>query len=109
MKTFIRSAAVFAAFVSLMLSTEAFNASAQEAARGATPSKTVRFADLDMSKPAGAETLYDRIRSAARFVCRGMTEIDAGKCRANAVEAAVEGVGSPLLTELHVAKTRAET
>jgi len=109
MKTFIRPAAVFAAFGSLMLSTVAFNASAQEAARNATPTKTVSFADLDMSKPAGAETLYDRISSAARFVCRGLAEIDAGRCRADAVEAAVEGVGSPLLTELHFAKTRAET
>ena len=35
------------------------------------PTLTVNFADLDLSKPAGAETLYQRIRAAARTVCGG--------------------------------------
>ena len=33
------------------------------------PTVTVSFADLDLSKPAGAETLYQRIQAAARTVC----------------------------------------
>lgn len=109
MKTLVRPAAFFAAIVSLLPSAAVLGASAAEVARGSTPSKTVSFADLDMSKPAGAETLYNRIRSAARFVCRGLANLDAGKCRADAVEAAVEGVGSRLLTELHATKTNSET
>ena len=35
------------------------------------PTVTVSFADLDLSKPTGAETLYQRIQAAARTVCGG--------------------------------------
>jgi len=34
------------------------------------PSQTVKYGDLDIAKPAGAATLYGRIVSAARNVCR---------------------------------------
>jgi UrcA family protein len=33
------------------------------------PSVTVRYADLDLSRVAGAQTLYKRIKGAARSVC----------------------------------------
>jgi len=33
------------------------------------PRVTVRFADLDLSRPEGAQTLYNRLRSAAGQVC----------------------------------------
>ena len=35
----------------------------------AIPAKTVRFDDLDITKPAGAQILYHRIQAAARQVC----------------------------------------
>ena len=37
---------------------------------GDLPAKTVRFADLDLTTAVGAQTLYGRIRTAARIVCR---------------------------------------
>jgi UrcA family protein len=47
------------------------------------PRVTVRFGDLDLSKPQGAETLYRRIRSAARQVCAPLDGGDlASKMRA---------------------------
>lgn len=69
------------------------------------PSKTVRYGDLDLSKRAGAETLYDRIKSAARSVCSGEMPAYFADCRAKAVEEAVAGVGNTLLAAVHRAAT----
>ena len=63
--------------------------------------KVVRFKDLDLSTAVGAETLYERIEAAARFVCRGAPYMEARDCRARAVEEAVNAVGSPLLSSVH--------
>ncbi len=72
------------------------------------PSKTVRFADLDMSKVAGVETLYSRIRAAARSVCQGEVREFYAECRAKAVDEAVAGVGNTLLAAIHRAATAGE-
>ena len=40
-----------------------------QAADDALPSKRVSYADLDISKPAGAKVLYGRIVRAANEVC----------------------------------------
>jgi UrcA family protein len=69
------------------------------------PSRTVRFADLDLSKKAGAETLYQRIRAAARSVCYGQSPQFSAECRATAVSEAVAGVGNSLLAAAHRAAT----
>lgn len=69
------------------------------------PSRTVHFADLDLSKRAGAETLYDRIRAAARSVCSGEIQMFYADCRAKAVDEAVAGVGNTLLAAVHRAAT----
>jgi UrcA family protein len=68
---------------------------------GEVATKTVKFADLDISTAAGAEALYERIVKAARVVCR-----DAGlnfviECQTRAIADAVSGVGSPLLSSVH--------
>ena len=68
---------------------------------GEIATKTVKFADLDISTAAGAEALYERIVRAASVVCR-----DAGlslvvKCQKQAISDAVSGVGSPLLSSVH--------
>jgi UrcA family protein len=68
---------------------------------GEVASKTVRFKDLDLSTAAGAQTLYERIAAAARFVCRGEHYTLARECRVRAVADAVGGVGSPLLSSIH--------
>jgi UrcA family protein len=76
---------------------------------GFHPSKTVLAADLDAAKPEDVQTLYDRIRSAARIVCR--REYSAAwdlkrifhrqQCFERAVDQTVAEVGVPQLTALH--------
>ena len=67
--------------------------------------ETVRFADLNLARPAGADELYRRIQQAARDVCEpnGSAGYPSGyqKCRSNAIARAVADVGAPLLTEHH--------
>lgn len=69
------------------------------------PSVTVKYADLDLAKPADAETLYTRLQSAAQKVCRGEVSAFYSDCRAIAMDEAVEGVRSPLLSAVHRAAT----
>jgi len=73
------------------------------------PRETVRFADLDLTHPAGAQELYRRIKEAARNVCQPNDSVvyPSGyqECRSSAIERAVTDVGAPLLTEHHRAMT----
>ena len=70
---------------------------------------TVRFGDLDLSTAAGAKTLYQRIRGAARTVCGEEEDYDLGldsrrywnRCYQSAVNGAVDKVHSPLLRAVH--------
>jgi UrcA family protein len=68
--------------------------------------RIVRFDDLDISTAAGAQALYERIRSAARVVCRQETYPLVDECRASAVENGVRAVGSPLLASIHRSATQ---
>ncbi|MBI1733384.1 MAG: UrcA family protein [Gammaproteobacteria bacterium] len=79
------------------------------------PTVTVSFADLDLSKPEGAATLYGRLHQAAKQVCgtqgRRLDEIVQWKaCYASAIGEAVKMVDQPSLTAHHQARqgTRAE-
>jgi UrcA family protein len=71
-------------------------------------SETVKFADLNVDSQAGVETLYTRLRSAARRVC---SETDptrqyaATECTRNSLARAVEKVNLPLLTAYYQTKT----
>ena len=65
----------------------------------------VRFGDLDVSAPAGAERLYRRLSIASRDVCGDESEIvdlqqlaDIRACRSEALEDAVARVDRPMLT-----------
>ena len=70
------------------------------------PSKTVKFADLNITSQAGAKVLYGRIRAAARDVCRVSTVGDpimrpaVSACIEKAIDKAVKDVNSPVLTSL---------
>jgi UrcA family protein len=73
----------------------------------------VSYADLDLSTQAGATTLYNRIRSAARTVC-GYDDAPYGhfafkRCFKQAVGDAVAKVNSPQLTALHQGTSPAVT
>lgn len=84
-------------------------------AYGAEPkvkSQAVSYADLDLSKPAGAQTLYKRIQKAARRVCGPVdnyTFITPAKafrqCYEQSIAEAVAQVDRPSLTALHKVET----
>lgn len=71
------------------------------------PSKVVRFNDLDITKPAGAKILYDRIKAAAAEVCQPpmsreplSTVAVHRNCVQKAIDNAVMKVNSDVLTDL---------
>jgi UrcA family protein len=81
--------------------------SATAGAADGPPSEVVRYADLNISDPAGALTLYHRIQAAARRVCLLDAASDIHSfggqrgCYRQAVEAAVKGVDSAALSQIH--------
>ena len=73
--------------------------------------QTVGYADLNISQMAGAKVLYRRIESAARQVCPidDPRNLSAREAHDNyvkqAVENAVKGVNSPMLSSLHAGRS----
>ena len=76
-----------------------------------TEAVAVSFAELDLSKPAGAEALYDRLQRAAQEVC-GINErfyspyyiagsAERRACYQDALDRAVAQLDEPLVTEQH--------
>jgi UrcA family protein len=94
--------AIFSSFAALLA-----------AADGLDPLRvTVKFGDLDVSRPQGAAVLYDRIREAAEKVCPPF-EVDSRKARIRrdqcinkAISEAVTKVGQPELSAVYSAKQR---
>ena len=87
----------------------AYSASAEPKAK----QQTVSFADLDLSKPAGAQTLYKCIKAAARRVCGPVDRYTfvtpaqtSRQCYEQAIADAVAQVDRPSLTALHREETR---
>lgn len=85
---------------------------AGEPAASTEPNIKVKFRDLDLSKPEGAATLYQRIERSARLVCTDSSSpYDAGRvetfqrCYQGAIQDAVASIDQPLLTALHRAKS----
>ncbi len=84
------------------------SALAQERRDSSDRTMTVRYSDLNISTEAGAMTLYQRIRGAARSVCGEQgyeLGLDAWRnwnsCFQGAVDGAVEKVHSPVLNAVH--------
>lgn len=73
-------------------------------------SRSVYYGDLNLSSAAGVQTLYVRIRSAARAVCPGSNTADIksktvrNECIAKAIDEAVQEVNQPALAALHGVK-----
>jgi UrcA family protein len=69
--------------------------------------ETVKFADLNLSTPAGVGVLYGRIHAAARRVCDQPAGELAGttRCMAKAESEAIAKVNVPLLTAFYQNKT----
>lgn len=76
------------------------------AVEDAPPTKTVKYDDLDITKPAGAKTLYRRIQAAAVEVCPVLMSRELEllpiehRCIEQAIDAAVRSVNAPALTQL---------
>ena len=67
--------------------------------------RVVPYADLDLSREAGAKTLYARLVAAAREVCEPdffamNPSVGKAHCMENALGSAVASVNAPTLTEL---------
>jgi UrcA family protein len=58
----------------------------------------VRYADLDLTQPAGAQELYYRIQYAAHNVCQTYDRRTDRDCVKHSITRAVADVGAPLLT-----------
>lgn len=78
------------------------------AAGDEVPRLTVSYADLDLTRAEGAQTLYRRLRSAARQVCDAGYDMRAlaeraryRACVEKAVEEAVRTIDRDVLTALH--------
>ncbi len=78
--------------------------SPSQAAEG-PQSRTVQFADLDLTREEGAAALFSRVRSAAKSVCDGYISRDLIRrqlyidCYATAMSNAVATVNEPALTD----------
>jgi len=102
--------AVPCALLSILLGSLSLSASAVET--GDVVKKTVRFADLNLTRSAGVAALYSRIELAAEEVCevahaRGVDSIThAKRCKDRAIAQAVADVNVPLLTSYHLAQTK---
>jgi UrcA family protein len=106
-QTTIRAATFFLAGAITLCALQAV----ARAADDGLPTRTISYADLDISKPAGAKVLYGRIRSAANQVCDysaywemslRQTQHD---CVEKAIDKAVKQVDSPALSALRPTKS----
>jgi UrcA family protein len=67
-------------------------------------SRTVKFADLDMSNPSSAHALYRRIRAAAQVVCSYhffVTDTDKARCVRDATADAVTKINQSALSAVY--------
>ena len=75
--------------------------------------RTVKYGDLDLTRSAGAATLYSRIQNAANAVCEPAISSGAResilltrRCVAESIARAVADVNAPALTSYHLSKTK---
>jgi UrcA family protein len=72
-------------------------------------SRTVKFADLNMSNPSSAHVLYRRIRAAAQVVCSYYffaTDTDRARCVRDATADAVTRINQPALSTVYNANAK---
>ena len=79
------------------------------AADPSAESRTVKFADLDISNPSGAHVLYRRSRAAAQVVCSYYffaTDTDKARCVRDATADAVTRLNQPALSAVYNANNK---
>ena len=97
------AAAIFGALASSFSAVSAANASSE------STSLKVKSADLNISSPAGARVLYDRIRAAAESACSYYwfeRDADQVRCIQDAIANAVTRVNRPTLSAVYNAKNK---
>jgi UrcA family protein len=97
----LRGLTATAIFGALAASFSAGSAAAPIAADTSSVSITVKFADLNISKPSGARVLYRRIRTAALDACSYYwfkSDADAARCVHDAIASAVTKINRPELS-----------
>lgn len=80
------------------------------AADPSSASRTVKFADLNISSPSNAHVLYRRILAAAQVVCSYIpfaTDADKARCVRDAIADAVIKIDQPELSAVYNAKNNA--
>ena len=88
------------------LAAAAYAAAPANAADSAAPqlAHPVSFSDLDLTRTADAQTLYQRIKTAADAVCSPLDgaqireKVNRSACVNDAIERAIKQVNEPLLT-----------
>jgi UrcA family protein len=105
LQTFCRAFLTYSTAMLLACALVASNARADEEVRA----ETVKFADLNVSSPAGVEALYRRIHSAAKHVCTPPggwpSQLGASTCIKASEARAIAKVNLPLLTAYYQSKT----
>lgn len=97
---------------SLAAITLSANLAQAEARSAAAPQVSVVYSQTDLSSTHGVQTLYARLKSAARHVCpeveiRNLAgAVSAKQCYQTALAQAVQKVRRPELTTLHVQSVR---
>ena len=79
------------------------------AANPAAESRTVKFADVDLSNPSGAHVIYRRIQAAAQVVCSYYffaTDTDKARCVRDATADAVTRINQPALSAVFNANNK---
>ena len=79
------------------------------AADPSAESRTVKFADLDISRPSSAHVLYRRIRAAAQVVCSYhffATDTDEARCVRDATADAMTKINQPALSAVYSANNK---
>lgn len=87
----------------------ASNPSIGSAADPSPATRTVKYADLNISNPADAHVLYMRILAAAQVVCSYVpfaTDGDKARCVHEVTTDAVTRIGQPELSAVHDGKNK---
>jgi len=101
MNTLIASPGFCRLVATAILGALASSFSAVSAADPRPVSVTVKFADLNISKPSGAHVLYRRVRAAALDACSYYwfeSDADAARCVHDAIASAVTRINQPELS-----------
>jgi UrcA family protein len=75
--------------------------------RGTSETRIVKYADLDLTRPADVARLYQRIEDTAKRVCTPLGDVVADDaCLGDALQRTIAKIGLPALTQVYMAKLR---